>query len=457
MMKDVTKRISQYVEQLQYDHLSEAVIEQVKLFILDYYAACLAGYRVNTALNERVFCLLNEMDGSEQATVLFSKKKLPASNAAFLNAIYAHGADMDDGNRKAAGHIGAHVMAAVFSVAQMLHSTWEEVIVAIVAGYDVFNRVVGAAQPSLYNKGFHSTGVGGSIACAAACAKLMGLDSKGVYNAISLGAIQSSGLIIIDETGQGCKPINPANGARTGVISAQLAKMGLKSSRNPLESPKGWFNGFADEIDERTLYDGLGETYTICESYLKLYPSCRHTHCCIDGAISLREKLLNDGCTTADIEKICVSIYPSAIKSTGKIPYPETSDEAKFSIHYCLAVALCKGGFGLDDLTVDCNRDVQDVIAKIRLVSDASMEDRKAGIRGASLEVTTKQGGVYRETVLIPKGEAKKPLDWMDVQNKLTCCAGELCRQDILKRLVTDIRMAKPEDAFFVFDFGVEK
>jgi len=456
-MKDITKRISQFVEQLQYDDLDEEVIEQVKLFILDYYAASLAGYRINTALNEKALCLMEEMGGSEQATVLFSKKKLPASNAAFLNAIYAHGADMDDGNRKAAGHIGAHMMSAVFSVAQMQQATWGEVIVAIVAGYDVFNRVVGAAQPGLYNKGFHSTGVGGSIACAAACAKLMGLDSEGIYNAISLGAIQSSGLIIIDETGQGCKPINPANGARTGVISAQLAKMGLKSSQNPLESQKGWYHGFADEIDEQILYDGMGKTYTICESYLKLYPSCRHTHCCIDGAISLRERLHKDGYTSADIENICVSIYPSAIKSAGAIPYPGTGDEAKFSIHYCLAVALCKGEFGLDDLTVNRSSEIQETIAKIRLVPDTSMENRKEGIRGASLKVTTKQGGVYRETVLIPKGEAKKPLDWKDVQNKLICCAGALCRQEVLSKLVADIYTAKREDAFFVFDFGMEE
>lgn len=35
------------------------------------------------------------------------------TNAAFMNAVYAHGADMDDGNRKSAGHIGAHVISSV--------------------------------------------------------------------------------------------------------------------------------------------------------------------------------------------------------------------------------------------------------------------------------------------------------------------------------------------------------
>ena len=32
---------------------------------------------------------------------------------AFLNALYAHGADLDDGNSKSAGHIGASVISAV--------------------------------------------------------------------------------------------------------------------------------------------------------------------------------------------------------------------------------------------------------------------------------------------------------------------------------------------------------
>ena len=307
-MQDITSRLSRFIADLRYEQLPEAVVEQVKLFIADYYAACFAGYRINTGLNAPVLELMLEMGGSEESTVLFSDKKLPASNAAFINAAYAHGADMDDGNRKAAGHIGTHVMAAVFALAEARNANWKDVVTAIVAGYEVFNRVAGAAQPSLYNKGFHSTGVGGSLACAAACAKLLNLDEKGIYNAVSLSAIQSSGLIIIDESGQGCKPINPANAARTGVISAQLAQKGLESSRNPLESKKGWFNAFSDGIDEEVLFGQLGETYTICESYLKLYPSCRHTHCCIDGILALREEILADGEQPDGIESIDVTI-----------------------------------------------------------------------------------------------------------------------------------------------------
>ena len=447
-MQDITSRLSRFIADLRYEQLPEAVVEQVKLFIADYYAACFAGYRINTGLNAPVLELMLEMGGSEESTVLFSDKKLPASNAAFINAAYAHGADMDDGNRKAAGHIGTHVMAAVFALAEARNANWKDVVTAIVAGYEVFNRVAGAAQPSLYNKGFHSTGVGGSLACAAACAKLLNLDEKGIYNAVSLSAIQSSGLIIIDESGQGCKPINPANAARTGVISAQLAQKGLESSRNPLESKTGWFNAFSDGIDVEVLFGQLGETYTICESYLKLYPSCRHTHCCIDGILALREEILADGEQPDGIESIDVTIYPSAIKSAGHTPYPATADEVKFSIQYCIAAALLKGRFGLDELEIV--EGYQTVVPKITLIPEPSMEDRKAGIRGARLDVRMASGRTYSQTVLIPKGEAKKPLGWPDIRRKLSQCAGDMCSESVLDHIVEDLRGFAPGESFTI-------
>ena len=448
-MQDITSKISHYVADLNYNQLSEAAIEQVKLFIADYYAACFAGYRINKSLNDKVIKLMLQMGGAPESTILFSKHKIPASNAAFINAIYAHGADMDDGNKKAAGHIAAHVMSAVFALAETLNSSWEDVIVAIIAGYDVFNRVVGAAQPTLYNKGLHSTGVGGSLACAAACAKLLNLDCDGIYNAISLSAIQSSGLIIIDESGQNCKPINPANAARTGLISAQLAKLGLESSVNPLESKKGWFNAFGGEIDEDVLFKDLGKSFTICESYLKLYPSCRHTHCCIDSALTLREQLMENNYSLSDIEQINVTIYPSAIKSAGTILHPRTADEAKFSIHYCIATALTKGAFGLDELNVSAFEDEFDIISKISFIPDEAMENRKAGIRGAKMQIITSNGN-FEQTVLVPKGEASKPLDWGDISTKFSLCAADLYTSQKQNDTIKNIRGINPHNQFVI-------
>lgn len=423
-MIDATEKLIDFAVQLKYEDLPKKVIEQTKLFIADYIAASLAGYKINSNVNTAVMSLIDEMGGARQSSVLFAKKKYPISNAAFINALYSHGADMDDGNRKAAGHIGTHVMSAVFALAEAFAVSWKDVFVAINVGYEVFNRIAGAVQPSLYNKGFHSTSIAGSIACGAACAKLLCLDSAGIYNAISLSAIQANGLIIIDESGQACKPINPANAARTGVISSQLAAKGIISSRKPLESKKGWFNAFSDSVDDEILFDGLGKQFTICESYLKLYPTCRHTHCVIEAIINVRDRMFKFGRDINEITSIQILIYPNAIKSTGSIKYPSTPEEAKFSIYYNLATALCYGRFGLDDL--ECRNlgvEVRDVIDKIVLIPEETMENRKTGIRGAKVIVKLSDGKVEEETILIPKGEASKPLTWDDIREKIDACA----------------------------------
>lgn len=449
-MENYTKTLADFAEKLQYEDLPQPVVEKTKMFIADYYAACFAGYRVNRQFNKVTMDLIREEGGEPQASVLLEEKKYPVGNAAFMNAAYAHGADMDDGNRKSAGHIGTHVISAVFALSEKRAAAWNGVIAAINVGYEFFNRIAGAAQPGLYNKGFHSTGVAGAMACGAACAKLIGLGADGIYNAVSLAAIQSSGLIIIDESGQGCKPINPANAARTGVLSALMAEKGLVSSRNPLESKKGWFQAFADVIDEKTLLDGLGKEFTICESYLKLYPTCRHTHSCIDAALGIRRQIFDKGYSRfVDIERINVFIYPSAIKSAGSIRRPKTSDEAKFSIHYATALAFCRGGFGLEDLLPeDTDEQVDYLIERIALIADSSMENREKGIRGARVRVAMRDGTVFEEAVPIPKGEGNGSLTWMDLQKKMMDCSRNMIVEDMARLFVENCKNINANDKF---------
>lgn len=422
-MNDCCKIFCDFAERTEYNTLPDSVNKCVKAFITDYFASSIAGYRINSDFNKVLLELLMEQGGSEQSSILFSNKKYPVAQSAFMNAIYAHGADMDDGNKKSAGHIGTHVIPSVFALAEYRGCSWRDVIVSIVVGYDFFNRIAGAAQPSLYSKGFHSTGVTGSIACAAACAKLLNLGSQSIYNSVGIAALQSSGLIIIDESAQHCKPINPANAARIGVLSALMAEKGIEGPLNPLESTKGWFHAYSDGINENVLLDDLGTVFTIEESYIKQYPSCRHTHCCIDAIKDIRKSLAKRCFTYQDIKSIIVNIYPNAIKSAGKIIYPKNSGEAKFSIHYAIAKTLLNGNFSLSDLTPDYSFPVSSVIEKICLISDESMEDRNAGIRGCRITVAIKNGEQIEKTIPVPKGEGKDFLTWKDLKDKMLSCA----------------------------------
>lgn len=445
-----TEQLVKFAHEIKYTKLPASVIERTKLFIADFYAACCAGYKINKDFNEISLEFIKEMEGSNQASILFENIKYPAANAAFINSIYAHGADMDDGNRKAAGHIGTHIIPAVFALGEYYSSTWKDMIVAINVGYEFFNRIAGAAQPSLYNKGFHATGVAGTVACSAACAKLMNLDYNKIYNAVSFGAIQSSGLILIDETGQGCKPVNPANAARTGIMSAIMALKGLNSPCNPLESEKGWFNAFSDNIDEQMLLGNLGRDFTILDSYMKLYPTCRHTHSCIDAAINIRHQIVEKGSINfGNIERIKIATYPNAIRSAGNIKMPKSSDEAKFSIFYAVAVGIFKGKFDLKDLCLkNYNEEINYLISRMELIPDSSMENREEGIRGAKMDVVLKNGKVYNAVVLVPKGEGYEVLDWTDMESKLSICSSNLIDSSASEKLLYNCKNIAPEGRF---------
>lgn len=296
--------------------------DQLRKLILDFFAAAFAGYRLNGEFNHAVERAVFPRGGAEESTVLFQDRRYPAGLAAFMNTVYGHGAELDDGNKKAAGHAGVHLIPAVFALAEKLGSTREDVLIALAAGYEAFIRIASAAQPGLVRRGFHSTGMAGTIACAAACAKLYHMDARGIEDAMALATTMSGGLLSYGDSRPAIKPLNPGKAAENGLFAAMLAREGVRGPAEALEGRNGWFHAVTDQVDPEQM-KGAGHLL-LHDCYFKLYPSCRHTHCGIDAAVSLHEKA-----GPAEIEEIRVYIYPNAIRLAG-IREPVDRDEAKF-------------------------------------------------------------------------------------------------------------------------------
>ena len=259
------------------------------------------------------------------------------------------------------------------------------------------------------------------IAAAAAAARLMELDEKGIFNAMAISVTMASGLMIVAESGQSIKPLNPAKAAECGVMAAALARDGVQGGEKPLESAKGWLHAMTDSVDEAMVTDGLGERFCIDECYIKPYPSCRHTHCGMQAALELRQE---NGLSAENIQKVWLHIYPNAIQIAGQIRRPKTMDDSKFSIHYATACILALGRFGLEELNWTKTPDsVFALTERIELVPDESMENREAGIRGCRVVIETTDGRRLERTVLIPKGDPQNPYTWEDMRAKWSACA----------------------------------
>lgn len=421
--------------------LNEKDCEQLKTLILDFFAAAYAGYKQNRTFNEAVEKVVYSQRGAEESCVLFQNRKYPARIAAFMNSVYGHGAELDDGNKKAAGHAGVHLIPAVFALADKLKSSNDDVLLALATGYEAYIRISSAAQPGLVARGFHSTGVAGTLACAAACARLYHLDAQGIEDAIALATTMTGGLLSYGDSRPAIKPLNPGKAAENGVFAAMLANEGMQGPTEALEGQNGWFHAVTDDVHEEFMKGS--DHLLLHDCYFKLYPSCRHTHCGIDAAVALHEKVKAE-----DVDAVNVYIYPNAIKLAG-IKIPKDQDETKFSIQYTLACALLNGSYGISDM--DPPRLTEDVLAlieKSHLIPDSSMEDRAKGIRGTRVELILKNGTKIDETVLVPKGDPEKPLTRDDIIEKLKVCAGEQADENTLKKLVEEIAGTEGEHTF---------
>ena len=415
--------------------------EQLQTLIIDFFAAAYAGYKQNRGFNERVERIVFPQGGAEESTVLFRQKRYPARLAAFMNSLYGHGAELDDGNKKAAGHAGVHLIPAVFALADKLGSSNEDVLLALATGYEAYIRISSAAQPGLVARGFHSTGMAGTLACAAACARLYHLDAQGIEDAIALATTMTGGLLSYGDSRPAIKPLNPGKAAENGVFSAMLAHEGVQGPAESLEGQNGWFHAVTDEVHPEYLKGG--ERLLLHDCYFKLYPSCRHTHCGIDAAVSLHGKAKPE-----EIEKVNVYIYPNAIKLAG-IKIPKDQDETKFSIQYTLSCALLNGSYGIADMDPPrLTPDVLELIEKTKLIPDPHMEDRARGIRGTRVEVILKDGRSMEETVLVPKGDPEKPLSRNDIIEKLRTCAKGQADEEAPMMLVRNIEKIEGNEIF---------
>lgn len=415
---DVTNALSSYASGLDVATLPMKTRSNLKMFLLDYIAAVHAGYRTGKKQGDALRTVVCDGNPSGKAHIFFSRNPSSPLCAALINAFFAHSADMDDGNRFAAGHIGAHVVSSLMALAEARRSNYRDFYSAMAVGYEMFCRLSAACMPHMIDRGFHSTGTAGALASAAACARLLKLGRDGIANAISLSATQASGLLLAGETRQDMKALNPANAARVGVLSALLAEKGVEGPLRPLESSKGWLHAMSSSVDMDALLGDLGKRSCIDESYLKPYPSCRHTHSAIEAAISLSSEV-----SCVDISGIDVITYGHAIDLAGRIDIPSTVGEAKFSIKYAVATALAKGRFALDDLAPGSIEEVVlTLISKTKLSRDDGYERPADGVRGARLVIETKDGKVFSREVLAPKGEPENPFSFQDVKDKLSSC-----------------------------------
>ncbi|MCJ7782621.1 MAG: MmgE/PrpD family protein, partial [Desulfobacterales bacterium] len=246
-MEALSSYYADFIIGTQYDHLKPEVISQAKKLILDLIGVSLAGYKLMDFPRLAVNYMEN-LGGTPEATIIQTKKKFPAPNAAFANAACAHALDMDDGHRYAALHPGTVIIPAAMAGAELSGASTKEFIAGVVTGYEIMIRIGMAINPSSLNRGFHLTGITGPFGAVAATARMMKLNREETIGALGLAGLQGSGVLQVNHDVEGAKvkPINPARAAMSGFLSCILAQKGAKGPLRIFEGEDGFFQAVTD-------------------------------------------------------------------------------------------------------------------------------------------------------------------------------------------------------------------
>lgn len=417
----LTEEIANFIVEISYEQLPAAVINAGKIAILDCVGVTLAAGEETSG---KIVSEYVRDVGRPEAGVIGEGFKTSVDQAAWVNGTKAHALDYDDYFTPAQltpYHPTVAILPAVLAVGEKYHASGKEALLSYITGFEVLAKIAVACGKQHYEVGWHTTSNLGSIGAAAAIAKMLDLSQEKTRMALGIASSLAGGLR--KNFGTMTKPLHAGNAARNGVVAAMLAQAGFTADKHILDSPLGFCEVLAGEVGygmAKTTQEPRKEFYIVSPGMaLKPYPSCAYTHWAIDATLELKRETVTDPNNIVEVECRTSSGLPRLLIHS----HPATALEAKFSLEFCIAIALIEGEVSLKQFSDEKVKDsaVQELMEKINYVYPPEMGSGLVDLRG-EVAVRLQNGKVYSHRVDIAKGAPKNPLNKDEINIKYRDC-----------------------------------
>lgn len=435
MAETLSGVLGEFAARLDASALPGSVVESAKACFLDWLGSAIAGSA--SAPGRIMLGVVEDLGGHPQATLVPVGRRLPVTSAALYNGAVSHVVELDDVHRRSIMHPGAAVIPAALATAEMTGATGRQFLGAVIAGYEAAIRIGEAVTPSHYRY-WHTTGTCGAFGAAVAGAKLLGLDAGGIASALGTAGTQAAGLWEFLADGAMSKHLHPGKAAMNGVLSALLAKGGFTAASRILEGEKGFFRATAARFDESRVVEGLGASYKVSEVSFKVHASCRHTHPAIDAALEVVRRYRPD---PAAVISVLVETYSVALDVAGNLR-PMSVYSAKFSIPFCVALAICRGRAGLAEFNEGVLEDAEitKLMERVRVAVNPSFDAVYPGRWPARVTVRAADGTEFAAEAEYPRGDPENPLSASELELKFRELSVPVVGELVVERLTELVR-----------------
>ena len=409
----IAGKLGAYAVELSTRPLSDDVLHAAKRCFVDGMAAMICG-AVHPPATLMTEALSEELDHGG-AQIVPSGRRGPVRTAALINGAAAHAMEVDDIFRDAVYHPGPPVISAVLAASQSAGHDGMMLLRAIIAGYEVSNRVGKAMQPAHYDY-WHTTGTIGTIGAAAGCAAAMGLTAEQAKHALANAVTMAAALQQAFATDSMGKPIHAGHAAEAGAMAAMVAKHGVIGAEGMFEGPRGFGYAMSRDVDWDSAVADLESDYTITRMTQKNHTCCGHTFAAIDSMIALTSE---HQLSAENVASIHIGTYAKGVEICGN-RNPQTVYEAKFSLPYAVAAGLVLGrarfaAFSEEKLN---DPDIRSVMSRIEFETDPDAEAKFPNFRSATVTVETMDGARYEHHSPTRKGDPDNPLSDAELEDK---------------------------------------
>jgi 2-methylcitrate dehydratase PrpD len=421
MTMDYLDTLSRFAAELRFGALPAEVRDQLGWILADTIGAIAGGAAEPEA--RALAAKQREVEGG--ATLVGIGRRVSADAAALVNGTSGTFLEMDEGNRFSRGHPAIHVIPAVMALCEENdEADAERFLSALVVGYEVGSRL-GAA--SALRGAMHPHGTWGTVAAAAACARVAQLDAAAMREAINVGSSLSTATSKKTMLEGGLvRNVYAGLSNRSGLLALELVQCGFNGER---DGPASLFGQIVSErFDTAELLRDLGDDWHLAHNYFKLHSCCRYNHGTLDAidAIERRGELPPAG----RIAHVQVDSYALAAELDDKAP--RNTLAAKFSVPFAVATRLVNRSSALASFTWDAVRDpaVLALAQKVDVREDPAMTRRLPLERPARVVIRLDDGSTVSGEAGVNRGDDASPYSRDELRAKFMDLAQRVWPRD---------------------------